>query len=223
MNFIEKNKNILTFLRRTAKKAYSIIEEAFSIFLQTGGEFMDDMQIIELYFERNENAIAQTEIKYGGLCQSIIKNILNNNEDSQQCVNDTLYGVWNAIPPAKPINFKAFLCKIARNLALKRLDYNLASKRSHDCTVSLSELEDTIPDNSIKFDVSDEDIGEHINRFLQNLKPDARNVFVRKYWFFDSVSDIASRYNFTESKVKNLLYHTRNKLRDHLMKEGICL
>lgn len=184
---------------------------------------MDDLQIIELYFKRSENAIAQTELKYGGLCQSIIKNILSNNEDSRECVNETLYAVWNAIPPARPDNFKAFLCKIARNLALKRFGYNSASKRSSNCMVSLSELEDVLPDNSIRPDIKDEDLGEIINRFLQTQKPDARNTFIRKYWFFDSVSDIASRYNFTESKVKNLLYHTRNKLRDYLTKEGFYL
>lgn len=106
---------------------------------------------------------------------------------------------------------------------IKRLNYNLASKRSTDSTVSLSELEKIIPDNSIRADIKDEDVGELINRFLRTQKPDARNTFIRRYWFFDSVSDIASRYNFTESKVKSLLYHTRNKLRDYLMKEGIYL
>lgn len=184
---------------------------------------MDDLRIIELYFERNENAITQTGLKYGGLCRSIIKNILGNSEDTEECVNDTLYGVWNAIPPARPDNFKAFLCRIARNLALKRLDFNLASKRSPDCIMSLSELENAIPDSSLRPDIKDEDIGEVINRFLKTQKPDARNTFIRKYWFFESVSEIAKRYNFTESKVKNLLYHTRNKLRDYLTKEGIYL
>lgn len=184
---------------------------------------MDDLRIIELYFERNENAITQTGLKYGGLCRSIIKNILGNSEDTEECVNDTLFGVWNAIPPARPENFKAFLCKIARNLALKRLDFNLAAKRSPDCIMSLSELENAIPDSSLRPDIKNEDIGGIINRFLQTQKPDARNTFIRKYWFFDSVSEIAARYNFTESKVKNLLYHTRNKLRDYLAKEGICL
>lgn len=182
---------------------------------------MDDVMIIELYFARNEQAIHETDIKYGKLCFKVANNVLGNDEDSQECVNDTYLSVWNTIPPTRPDNFAAFICKIVRNLSLKKLDYNLAKKRNSNVPVSFSELEEILPDNRIDSDIEDEEIGKLISAFLRKEKADSRNVFIRKYYFFDSVSDIAGRYSFTESKVKNMLYHTRNKLREYLKKEGI--
>lgn len=184
---------------------------------------MNDLDIIELYFERDEQAIKETELKYGKLCHNIAYNILNNNEDSEECVNDTYIGVWNAIPPARPNNFMAFVCRIARNLSLKRLESMSRQKRSQAMLVSLDELTEVLSDESIVNGVSDEDIGKLISAFLQNEKEDIRNVFIRKYYFFDSIGDIAVRYSFTESKVKNMLHHTRTKLKDYLIKEGIEL
>ena len=182
---------------------------------------MNDLGIIELYFARNEEAIRQTDIKYGKLCHSVAYNILNNNEDSEECVNDTYIGVWNTIPPARPNNFMAFVCKITRNLSLKRLEAMSRQKRSQAILVSLDELAEVLSDESIADGVSDEDIGKLISDFLRNEKSEIRDVFIRKYYFFDSIGDIARRYDFTESKVKNMLYHTRTKLKDFLIKEGI--
>jgi len=182
---------------------------------------MDDLMIIELYFARDEKAITETDIKYGRLCFTVAINILGNVEDSDECVNDTYLSVWNKIPPTRPNNFMAFICKITRNLSIKRLDYNKASKRSPESIVSFSELEDVLPDNHIAPNVENAEIGKLISEFLNREKPDSRAVFIRKYWFFDSVSDIAARYSFSESKVKNMLYHSRKKLRDYLRKEGI--
>ncbi len=184
---------------------------------------MDDLSIIEMYFARNEQAVKETDAKYGKLCYSVAYNILNNNEDSQECVNDTYVGVWNAVPPTRPNNFSAFVCRITRNLALKRLESMNRQKRSYATLVSLDELEEILPDESIADGVSDENIGKAISDFLRNEKEDARNVFIRKYYFFDSVGDIAKRYGFTESKVKNMLYHTRNKLKEYLIKEGASI
>ena len=182
---------------------------------------MEDHEIVELYFSRDERAIRETDLKYGKLCHSIANNILKNNEDSEECVNDTYIGIWNAIPPEKPYNFMAFICKIARNLALKRLESSMRQKRSQATVVSLSELEEILPDESIAADVNNEDISKAIGAFLRKEKTDSRKVFLRKYYFFDSISEIAERYGFTESKVKNMLYHTRNKLKEYLIKEGI--
>lgn len=182
---------------------------------------MDDLMIIELYFERNEKAIRETDIKYGRLCFSVAINILGDCNDSEECVNDTYLNVWNKIPPTRPNNFMAFICKIARNLSLKRLDYNKAKKRMPELLVSLTELENILPYSSIMPDIESEKIGKLISEFLRHEKPDARAVFIRKYWFFDSIRDIAVRYSFSESKVKNMLYHSRNKLREYLKKEGI--
>lgn len=182
---------------------------------------MDDSQIIELYFSRNEQAIRETDLKYGKLCFNIANNILNNDEDSEECVNDTYLSVWNRIPPTKPKNFRAFICKIARNLSCKKLKFVLAKKRNSNAVLSFSDLEEILPDNCIAPNVTDEEIGSLISAFLQEEKKDARTIFVCKYWFFDSISDIAIRYSFSESKVKSMLYHTRNRLKEYLKKEGI--
>ena len=182
---------------------------------------MEDQQIIELYFDRNEQAITETDVKYGKLCHSIAYNILSNREDSEECVNDTYIGVWNAIPPTRPDNLMAFVCRIARNLSLKRLEYLKREKRSADVILSLDELSAVLPDERYAPDVSDEDVGRLISQFLRTQKEDVRNVFIRKYYFFDSVKEIAERYSFTESKVKNMLFYTRNKLKDYLIKEGV--
>ena len=184
---------------------------------------MNDLSIIEMYFERNEKAIEETDIKYGKLCHDIAYNILNNYEDSEECVNDTYIGVWNAIPPTRPNSLKAFVCKITRNLSLKRLEAQTRQKRSQATLVSIDELAEVLTDESIADGVSDEDIGKLISDFLRNEKSEIRNVFIRKYYFFDSIGDIAKQYDFTESKVKNMLHHTRTKLKNYLIKEGIKL
>ena len=182
---------------------------------------MNDLQIVDLYWQRNSDAIGYTEQKYGNYCLSIARNILSNFLDAEECVNDTYIGVWNAIPPAKPNNFMAFVCKITRNLSLKRLEAMSRQKRSQAILVSLDELAEVLSDESIADGVSDEDIGKLISDFLRNEKSEIRDVFIRKYYFFDSIGDIARRYDFTESKVKNMLHHTRTKLKDFLIKEGI--
>jgi RNA polymerase sigma-70 factor (ECF subfamily) len=188
-----------------------------------GVKGMDDVLIIELYFDRKEQAISETHEKYGRLCRGIAYNILNNDEDAEECVNDTYLGVWNAIPPTRPNNFMAFICKITRNLSLKRLEAQTRQKRSVALTVSFSELEEILPDDAIDASASDENVGRLISDFLRGEKADIRKVFVRRYYFFDSVSDIAKHYSFSESKVKNMLYRTRNKLKDYLIKEGVII
>lgn len=182
---------------------------------------MDDWEIIELYFERDEQAIKETDAKYGKLCNSIAYNILNNHEDSEECVNDTYVGMWNAIPPTRPGNFMAFVCKITRNLSLKRLEFMKREKRSANVLLSLDELADILPDERYATDIRDEDVGKLISSFLRGQKDDARKVFVRKYYFFDSIEEIARRYSFTESKVKNMLFYTRKKLKNYLIQEGV--
>jgi len=182
---------------------------------------LNDLEIIELYFERDEKAIKETDVKYGRLCHSIANNILNNEQDAEECVNDTYIGVWNAIPPARPNNFMSFVCKITRNLSLKRIETMTRQKRSATMVISLDELAEILPDENISSDVSDGDIAKAISDFLRNENVDVRNVFMRKYYFFDSVVDIAERFGFTESKVKSMLFHTRKKLKEYLIKEGI--
>ena len=182
---------------------------------------MDDLQIIELYFARDEHAIKETDRKYGKTCFRVANNLLSNNEDSEECVNDTYLTVWNKIPPTRPNNFSAFICKITRNLSLKKLELSNAMKRSADAVISLSEIEATMPDNHIAPDIEDEELGKLISAFLWSERELDRNVFLRKYWFFDSISDIAERYSLTENNVKSLLFRSRNRLREFLKKEGI--
>ena len=184
---------------------------------------LDDNKIVEMYFARDEKAISETAEKYGRLCHKISYNILGNNEDSEECVNDAYMGVWEAIPPTRPQNFMAFLCKITRNLSLKRLESLTRQKRSAAMILSLCELEEVLCDESISTDTTDERLGELISRFLKTEKEEARNVFIRKYYFFDSIDDIANRYSFTRSKVKSMLYHTRNRLKIYLLGEGITI
>lgn len=184
---------------------------------------MEDSQIIALYFQRDENAIRETDGKYGKLCYSIAYNILNVHEDAEECVNDTYVGVWNAIPPTRPHNLMAFVCKITRNLSLKRWEYLNREKRAGNKIVSFEELEAVLPDDRFTPNASDEQVGQLISTFLRNQKESARNVFIRKYYFFDSIEEIAKRYAYTESKVKNMLLRTRNKLKDYLIKEGVVL
>lgn len=182
---------------------------------------MDDSLIIELYFARNEQAIEKTQEKYGKLCHSIAYNVLNSHEDAVECVNDAYLGVWNTIPPKKPNNLKAYICKIVRNLSLKKFASMHRQKRSQDMVVSLSELEEILPNEAIAPNVSDQQLGALISKFLHGENEAVRNVFIRKYWFFDSIEDIAKRYSFSKSKVKSMLYHTRLKLKEFLTKEGV--
>ncbi len=182
---------------------------------------MDDKQIIELYFERNEAAIRETDSKYGKLCYRIANNILNDARDSQECTNDTYLGLWNTIPPQRPNNFMAYVCKIARNVSLKKYEYNSAKKRSSNHEVSIHELEEVLPDGEIRDDVSEETLGQMINGFLKKQKKDARNVFVRRYYFYEGIAEIAKKYRFSEAKVKSMLFHTRNKLKKFLEGKGV--
>lgn len=202
-----------------AGETVHIEQRAFGI-LKEGREDMDDSQIIQLYFDRDEHAIAETSRKYGALCYRIAGNILRSHEDAEECVNDVYLRLWNAIPPACPDSLPAYICRIARNLALKKFESVHAEKRSPDVTVPLSEIEAFLPDERALSAAAQEGLSSVINRFLSGEKEETRNVFVRRYWFFDSVHDIAEQYAVSESKVKSILFRTRKKLRRHLEKEG---
>lgn len=149
------------------------------------------------------------------------KNLLSNNEDSEECVNDTYLTVWNKIPPTRPNNFTAFICKITRNLSLKKLELSSAMKRSADAVISLSEIEAIMPDDRIASGIEDEELGKLISAFLWSEKELDRNIFLRKYCFFDSINEFAERYSMNENTVKSVLFRSRNRLREFLKKEGI--
>ncbi len=184
---------------------------------------MDDSDIIDLYWRRDETAISETADKYGRLCARIANNILNDVYEADECVTDTYMGLWQAIPPERPTSLKAFVARVVRNISITRLRRTLAAKRRSDALVSLSELEDIIPDSSSLDSIEDREVGEWISDFLYTEKEIARNVFVRKYWFFDSVADIADKYGFTESKIKSMLFHTRARLKKYLTEKGVAI
>ena len=184
---------------------------------------MEDYQIIELFFERNEQAIKETNIKYGRLCFSVANRILENEEDSEECVNDTYLRAWNEIPPTRPHHFPAFLCKITRLLSLKKLEFSHAIKRSSFLTVSVDELEEVLQDECIAPDMDTVELGSLISDFLRHEKVDARNAFLRRYLFFDTVEEIAEHFGMNGNTVKSMLLRTRNRLREYLRKEGITL
>ena len=182
---------------------------------------MEDERIIALYFERSESAIEETSRKYGGLCFEVADSILRSRADSEECVSDTYLSVWNAIPPTKPLSLRAFVLKITRNISMSRLRKNLAQKRTSGLEVSLDELEDILPDERIAPDFEPSDVGAVISEFLMKCDPDARNIFIRKYWFFDTVEEISRRYGFGESKIKTSLHRTRERLRVYLTERGV--
>ena len=182
---------------------------------------MEDAKIIELFFARSEQAIAQAREKYGPLCQMIAGNMLRNAEDVEECVNDTLLAVWNAIPPARPQVLSAFIARIARNQARNKLTYNTAQKRSLEMAVSLEELDACLASNAdVQQELEGRELVHIIEEFLLTLDADSRNMFIRRYWFYDSVEEIAAGFGVTQSKVKSRLFRAREKLRAHLVWEG---
>ena len=212
---IQKNIN---FLRRSSKKDDFIIENILE-----GVNIIDDIRIIELYFERNEQAIKETDIKYGKLCHKLSYNVLNNRQDSEECVNDTYLGVWNKIPPTRPDNFKAYISKIVRSISIDKFRKQKAKKRSADMVMALDELTEVLPDERHAPGRDDEEIGKLISIFLRKQKEEVQRVFVLKYFYFESNRAIAEKYGFTERKVTNMLARTRNKLKKYLIEEGIYI
>lgn len=182
---------------------------------------MDDDKIIELFFERSEIAISELSKKYGPLCSKIANNILHNSLDVEECVNDTYLGVWNSIPPQKPNPLMAYVCKIARNLAIKKYHSNSAVKRNSNYDISLDELEYCLGSiNSVEDDYNMKILAEKIDAFLDNIAPESRVIFMRRYWFSDSISDIADMLSVNNHNVSVRLHRIRENLRKYLMKEG---
>lgn len=182
---------------------------------------MDDSKLIELYWERSEDAIRATDIKYGRLCRYIIGNILNNLQDEEECVNDTYLGVWNAIPPKIPNVFSTFIGKIARNQALKKFEYLSAEKRNPDAVCSLEELEECVSGkDTVENEFESKRVEKAISDFLWNQDKDKRIIFIRRYWHFESIATISKSFGYSESKITSMLYQTRLKLRNYLEREG---
>ena len=185
-------------------------------------DLMDDKEIIELYWVRDEGAIRETALKYGRLCACIAGNILANKEDCEECVNDTYFAVWNVIPDKRPNKFLAFIGKITRNLALKKYEYVTAAKRNPSAVTSLDELGECVSGReSVESEVENRRIEGAIDDFLWQQDEVKRNVFIWRYWYFEPIENICKRTGFGQSKVKSMLFEMRRKLRKFLEDEGI--
>lgn len=184
---------------------------------------MEDSQIVALYFDRNEQAIRETESRYGNYCYSIAYNILANGLDAEESVSDTYMAAWNAIPPKRPSLLGAFLGKITRHIAIDRWRINNAYKRTGgEISVALEELDEVASNSaSPEAEMIGMELSESINRFLGTVSETERSVFLCRYWYLDSVSEIAKRTGFSGNRVAAMLYRLRIRLRKHLEKEGL--
>lgn len=185
---------------------------------------MDDHRIIQLFFERSEQAITELAQKYGALCTKIANNILNNPLDAEECVNDTYLGVWNAIPPQRPDPLMSYVCRITRNLAIKKYHANTAAKRNSIYDVALDELENCFPAATSVEDTFDaKELARIIDDFLETLDRANRVLFVRRYWYSESISDLARLFRTSNHNVSVRLFRIREKLKQYLIKEGVSL
>ena len=182
---------------------------------------MEDANIIALFFERNEQAVQETDAAYGRKLYALSNRILNSRQDAEESVNDTYMETWKTIPPQRPQYFYAFLASICRHVSFNRLDWRLAAKRNAEVVALTQEMEACIPDTSRNSDLSKIELRDTMERFLEGLPKETRLVFLRRYLYLDTTAEIAARYGISESKVKTQLHRTRAKLRSHLAKEGI--
>ncbi len=185
---------------------------------------MEDCQIIDLYWQRNENAITETDAKYGGFCRRISTNILHNLQDSEECVSDAYNRCWNTMPPQRPGSLRAYLGAILRNLSISRYRSEHAQKRFGGAEVLLSELQDCIPSpDNVQKTVEAAELSGIISRWLRGLEKEERVLFVRRYWNGDSVKSLAGELGLRPNALTKRLLRLRENLRRELEKEGVCI
>jgi len=182
-----------------------------------------DDQIIRLFFDRSEQALLETQKKFGPYARRIVENILPSEEDGDECLDDVYMTLWNKIPPEQPKSLKAFVGTIARNAAISRYRAEHAEKRGGGALLSLSELEECVDGRSIEEKLQTRSLTELLNSFLAELPKEARVIFVKRYWYLSSVQQIAEEMDCSEGKVKMSLHRTRKKLKDYLKKEGYSI
>ncbi|MEA4920414.1 MAG: RNA polymerase sigma factor [Clostridiaceae bacterium] len=185
---------------------------------------MEDGEIVNLYWERSENAIIETSKKYSKYCRYIAFNVLHNGEDAEECVNDTYMRAWNSMPMQRPDRLSTFLGKITRNLSINKYKGYTAEKRGAGQTnVVLSELDECVSSESVEQVIDEMALADAINRFLASLPQPKRIVFMRRYWYMSPIKEIAKEYGMNENKVKSVLFRIRNELKLFLEKEGIAI
>lgn len=199
---------------------------AFPVLLRmyTKEDSMEDFQIIVLYFGRDEDAIRQTDGKYGGLLKGIAYNILSSHEDSEECVNDTYQRAWDSMPPKKPDSLRAYLGRITRNLSINRWHENHTGKRGGGAYVLLSELSDCVPSSrTVDREIEGSMLTDLIAGWLSKISDEDRVLFVRRYWYGDSLELLAQERGTTANRLSGRLFRMRGKLRDVLTREGVVL
>lgn len=185
---------------------------------------MEDQQIIELYFKRDESALTETAKKYGTFCLRIAMNVLSVREDAEECVNDTYHTAWNQIPPTKPDSFKAFLGRIVRNFSISKYRALHAKKRFNGLEVMLSELNDCVPAaENIEQELEAKELTEYINTWLEGLTAEDRALFVRRYWYGDEVRNLAKRCGISAAQMSQKMLRLRRKLKAFLEEKGVVL
>ena len=186
---------------------------------------MEDGKILELYFQRDENAIKETSAKYGAYCYSIADNILHNKQDCEECVNDTWINAWNSIPPQRPVKFKLYLARITRNLSFNLFNSRNTKKRGGgEMHLILDELSECVAGrDNVENEYIAKELGQSIQQFVRALPERDGNVFLRRYFFCEPISAIAKRYALTQNNVTVILSRTRKKLQKHLIKEEYFL
>ncbi len=185
---------------------------------------MDDSKIIDLFYARSEQAIVELSAKYGKVCNKVAKNILNNILDAEECVNDAYLGAWNTIPPQNPNPLLTYICRIVRNLSIKKYHVNTSVKRNSFYDAALDELEDCIASaESVEAEISAKELTRLIDSFLDTLDAESRMLFVRRYWYSYSVPELAEQFSLKSNTVSVRLSRIRDKLRDYLKKEGVTV
>ena len=188
---------------------------------ERGDDPVKDDQIIALFFARSQQALTELDRKYGAVCSAVARNILKNPQDAEECVNDTYLGLWNAIPPHRPNPLLAFVCRVARNVSLNRYRHNHAQRRDESRNLPLVELEGCLAAPSAEETWSAQALGQTLDCFLDTLDRKSRVMFLRRYWFSDSVSWIARQMGITENHVSVQLHRIRSRLKQYLEQEGV--
>ncbi len=184
---------------------------------------MEDADIIKLYLQRNEQALAETEARYRGYCTGIARRILGNEQDAAEVVNETYLALWQSIPPNEPQTLPAYIGRITRTLCLKRLRSAYAAKRGGgEQTAALDELSECIRSGQdVEQELDAKELAARISRFLREIPDPERSMFVCRYWYFDSIAEIAEQFGFSQSKVKSALFRIRKKLHQMLREENL--
>lgn len=185
---------------------------------------MEDSKIIELFFERSEQAIIELSKKYGSVLKKIAVNILNNENDAEECLSDAYFGVWNTIPPQRPEHLSGYVCRIVRNAAIKKYHSNTAKKRDGAYDVALDEIEECLSSPmSVEDEVDARELARKINDFLFTLDKQSRIMFVRRYYHSDTIEELARLFGTSEHNISAKLFRIRNKLKKYLIKKGVSL